>query len=110
MDEGLIGENVLGSKITVQIHNLIGAGAYIVGEETAMLESLEGKRAMPCYEPPFPANYGLYGKPTTVNNTESIASIPVVLEKGGKWFNALGPKKGELKFSQSVGTLKNLCI
>ncbi|OUX65525.1 MAG: NADH-quinone oxidoreductase subunit F [Gammaproteobacteria bacterium TMED281] len=93
INEGLIGENVLGSKITIHIHNLIGAGAYIVGEETAMLESLEGKRAMPRYKPPFPANFGLYGKPTTVNNTESIASIPVVLEKGGKWFNALGTEK-----------------
>ena len=92
-EAGLIGNHVLGSKISIQIHNLIGAGAYIVGEETAMLESLEGKRAMPRYKPPFPANYGLYGKPTTVNNTESLASIPVILEKGAEWFKSLGTEK-----------------
>ncbi len=87
---GLVGSKVLGSNTDIHIHNLIGAGAYIVGEETAMLESLEGKRAMPRFKPPFPANFGLYGKPTTVNNTESLASIPVILEKGSKWFKSIG--------------------
>jgi NADH-quinone oxidoreductase subunit F len=83
---GLLGDDVLGSGITVQIHNFLGAGAYICGEETALLESLEGKQGKPRFKPPFPANFGLYGKPTTINNTESFASVPVILEKGGKWF------------------------
>lgn len=90
---GLIGKNILGSGIDFELINIIGAGAYIVGEETAMLESIEGKRAMPRFKPPFPANYGLYGKPTTVNNTESLASIPVIMENGADWFKSLGTEK-----------------
>ena len=92
-EAGLIGKNILGTGIDFELINIIGAGAYIVGEETAMLESIEGKRAMPRFKPPFPANYGLYGKPTTVNNTESIASIPVILEKGPEWFKSLGTER-----------------
>lgn len=92
-EAGLIGKNILGTGIDFDLINIIGAGAYIVGEETAMLESIEGKRAMPRFKPPFPANYGLYGKPTTVNNTESLASIPVILEKGPEWFKSLGTEK-----------------
>lgn len=90
---GLVGKNIMGTGIDFEPINIIGAGAYIVGEETAMLESIEGKRAMPRFKPPFPANFGLYGKPTTVNNTESISSIPVILEKGGEWFKSLGTEK-----------------
>lgn len=90
---GLIGKNILGTGIDFELINIIGAGAYIVGEETAMLESIEGKRAMPRFKPPFPANFGLYGKPTTVNNTESLASIPVILDKGAEWFKKLGTEK-----------------
>jgi NADH-quinone oxidoreductase subunit F len=90
---GLLGRNVFGSDIHVNIFNVLGAGSYIVGEETAMIESLEGKRAMPRYKPPFPAHYGLYGKPTTVNNTETLASIPVILEKGPEWFASMGTEK-----------------
>jgi NADH-quinone oxidoreductase subunit F len=87
---GLVGEEILGSDFSFEIHNHLGAGAYICGEETAMLESLEGKRGHPRFKPPFPANYGLYGKPTVVNNTETIASIPLIIEKGGKWFADIG--------------------
>ena len=90
---GLLGDNILGSDININIFNVLGAGSYIVGEETAMLESLEGKRAMPRYKPPFPAHYGLYGRPTTINNTETLASIPVIMEKGADWFAELGTGK-----------------
>lgn len=87
---GLIGKNILGSDVDFDLYSHIGAGAYICGEETALLESLEGKKGMPRFKPPFPANYGLYGRPTNVNNTESYASVPMILDKGGKWFLELG--------------------
>lgn len=92
IDAGFLGENIQGGGVDMLLHNVLGAGAYIVGEETAMLESLEGKRAMPRFKPPFPAQAGLYGKPTTVNNTETLASIPLILAKGGQWFADLGCK------------------
>lgn len=87
---GLLGKDILGSGVDFDLHSHIGAGAYICGEETALLESLEGKKGQPRFKPPFPANYGLFGRPTNVNNTESFASVPVILEKGGKWFLELG--------------------
>jgi len=92
-EAGLIGKNVLGSGIDIEIFNHMSAGAYICGEETALMNSLEGKRGWPRFKPPFPANYGLYGRPTNINNTETYTSIPVILEKGGKWFADLGPPK-----------------
>lgn len=96
--EGLLGQNILGSGVDFNLHNHLGAGAYICGEETALLNSLEGKKGMPRFKPPFPANYGLYGKPTTINNTETFASVPVILEKGGEWFLNLGkPNNGGTK-------------
>ncbi len=92
---GLIGSNILGSGIDVEIHNALGAGAYICGEETALMESLEGKKGMPRFKPPFPANFGLYGKPTTINNTETYASVPAILRNGADWFLNLGkPNNG----------------
>lgn len=95
---GYLGSNLLGSGFDFQLHNHLGAGAYICGEETALLESLEGKKGQPRYKPPFPANFGLYGKPTTINNTETFASIPVILEKGGEWFLNVGnPNNGGAK-------------
>lgn len=95
---GLLGQNILGSGIDFELHNHIGAGAYICGEETALLESLEGKKGFPRFKPPFPANFGLYGQPTTVNNTETFASVPVILEKGAEWFLNLGkPNNGGVK-------------
>lgn len=87
---GLIGKDILGSGVDFELFNHLGAGAYICGEETALIESLEGKKGQPRFKPPFPANYGLWGQPTNVNNTESYASVPVLLEKGGEWFSALG--------------------
>ncbi|WP_423062754.1 NADH-quinone oxidoreductase subunit NuoF [Candidiatus Paracoxiella cheracis] len=90
---GLIGKNALGSGVDIEIFNHMSAGAYICGEETALMNSLEGKRGWPRFKPPFPANYGLYGRPTNINNTETYTSVPVILEKGGKWFADLGPPK-----------------
>ncbi|MEJ2761034.1 MAG: NADH-quinone oxidoreductase subunit NuoF [Gammaproteobacteria bacterium] len=91
--EGFLGKNIMGSGVNIDIHNVLGAGAYICGEETALLESLEGKKGLPRFKPPFPANYGVYGKPTTVNNTESFASVPTIMRKGGKWFADIGVEK-----------------
>lgn len=95
---GFLGKNILGSDITIDIYNHQSAGAYICGEETALMNSLEGKKGLPRFKPPFPANYGLYGRPTTINNTETVASVPVILEKGAEWFEQLGkPKNGGTK-------------
>lgn len=103
-EAGLLGENILGSGINFDMHNTLGAGAYICGEETALMESLEGKKGFPRFKPPFPANYGLYGKPTTINNTETLASIPPIMEKGGQWFLELGkPKNGGTKIFSVSG-------
>jgi NADH-quinone oxidoreductase subunit F len=87
---GLLGKNMLGSGVDFDLHTYVGAGAYICGEETALLESLEGKQGRPRFKPPFPANFGLYGRPTTINNTQSYASVPTILRKGAKWFVDLG--------------------
>ena len=92
-DAGLLGVNVLDSGIDFDLYNFLGAGAYICGEETGLLESLEGKQGKPRFKPPFPANYGLYGKPTTVNNTQTLATIPKILEKGAKWYADFGTEK-----------------
>ncbi len=89
---GLLGKNIGGSGIQVDIETFVGAGAYICGEETALLESLEGKQGRPRFKPPFPANFGLYGKPTTINNTQSLASVPAIIRNGAAWFAALGPE------------------
>ena len=101
---GLLGRDIQGSGIDFELHTHLGAGAYICGEETALLESLEGKKGQPRYKPPFPAQFGLYGQPTTINNTESLASVPVILEKGGQWFLDLGrPNNGGLKLFSVTG-------
>jgi NADH-quinone oxidoreductase subunit F len=88
---GLLGKSVLGSKFDLEIHVFLGAGAYICGEETALLESLEGRRPMPRSRPPFPAVAGLYGRPTVVNNVETIVNVPHIVKRGADWFKALGP-------------------
>ncbi len=92
-DLGVLGENILGSGITIHLYNHRTAGAYICGEETALMNALEGKRPWPRFKPPFPANFGLYGRPTNINNTESYASVPVILQKGSKWFADIGPNE-----------------
>jgi NADH-quinone oxidoreductase subunit F len=100
---GLLGKDLFGSGVDFDLHSFVGAGAYICGEETALLESLEGKQGRPRFKPPFPANFGLYGKPTTINNTQSFASVPTILRKGAKWFADLGVANsgGTLIFSVS---------
>ena len=92
-DAGLIGKNASKSGWDFDIYLHRGAGAYICGEETALLESLEGKKGQPRLKPPFPANKGLYGAPTTVNNVETIAVVPTILRRGGEWFSSFGRKK-----------------
>jgi len=84
-----LGTNILGSGVTVDIYLHRGAGAYICGEETALLESLEGKRGLPRTKPPFPATHGLFGKPTVVNNVETLANLPHIVTRGPEWFTAL---------------------
>ena len=100
---GLLGKNIKESGIDFDLYTFVGAGAYICGEETALLESLEGKPGKPRFKPPFPANYGLYGKPTTVNNTQTLASVPVIMRNGASWFASLGPEGsgGMAQFSVS---------
>ncbi|MFW6020786.1 MAG: NADH-quinone oxidoreductase subunit NuoF [Guyparkeria sp.] len=95
---GVLGENIQGSGIDFDLYGSLGAGAYICGEETALLESLEGKKGQPRFKPPFPANFGLYGRPTTVNNTETLSSVPAIMRNGGQWFADLGvPNSGGVK-------------
>lgn len=105
---GYLGKNILGTDFDFDLYNFLGAGAYICGEETALMESIEGKKGQPRFKPPFPANYGVYGKPSNINNTESYASVPVILEKGGKWFLELGkPNNGGTKMFSISGHVKN---
>jgi NADH-quinone oxidoreductase subunit F len=101
---GWLGKDILGSGVDIDIHSALGAGAYICGEETAMMESLEGKKGQPRYKPPFPANYGLFGKPTTINNTETYASVPAIIRNGAEWFLGLGkPNNGGPKIFSVSG-------
>ena len=107
-EAGYLGKNILGSGVEFNLYGALGAGAYICGEETALLESLEGKKGQPRYKPPFPANYGLYGKPTTINNTESLASIPSIMRNGAQWFADLGiPNNGGVKLFSMSGHLNS---
>jgi len=97
-EQGLLGKDILGSGVDFDLYGSLGAGAYICGEETALLESLEGKKGLPRFKPPFPANYGLYGRPTTINNTETLSSVPAIMRRGGQWFADLGiPNNGGVK-------------
>ncbi|HUK02008.1 MAG TPA: NADH-quinone oxidoreductase subunit NuoF [Steroidobacteraceae bacterium] len=100
---GLLGRNIHNSGVDFDLYTFIGSGAYICGEETALLDSLEGKPGKPRFKPPFPAAFGLYGAPTTINNTQSFASVPTILRKGAEWFAGLGPKNsgGTVIFSVS---------
>ncbi|WP_024851437.1 NADH-quinone oxidoreductase subunit NuoF [Hydrogenovibrio kuenenii] len=107
-EAGLLGKNILGSGFDFDLYTHLGAGAYICGEETALVESIEGKKGQPRFKPPFPASYGLYGKPTTINNTETLASIPMILAKGGDWFADIGaPNAGGTKCYSVSGHVNN---
>src|SRR5207253_9494165 len=89
-DAGFLGKNILGGGFDFQLYAHHGMGAYICGEETALLESLEGKKGQPRFKPPFPASFGLYGKPTTINNTETFAAVPWIIRNGGQAFLSVG--------------------
>ena len=109
-EDGLIGNNACNSDWDLNIYVHRGAGAYICGEETALLESLEGKKGLPRLKPPFPANKGLYGSPTTVNNVETIAVVPAILRRGSTWFSSLGkPKNTGTKVFCITGHVNKPC-
>ncbi|MGG7565935.1 NADH-quinone oxidoreductase subunit NuoF [Rhodovulum sp. DZ06] len=110
-DAGLLGKNAAGSGWDFDLYLHHGAGAYICGEETALLESLEGRKGMPRLKPPFPANTGLYGAPTTVNNVESIAVTPTILRRGPDWFSQFGrPNNAGTKLFAISGHVNNPCV
>ncbi|MDB5722543.1 MAG: nuoF, partial [Alphaproteobacteria bacterium] len=110
-DAGLLGKNAAQSGYDFDLFVHRGAGAYICGEETAMLESLEGKKGQPRLKPPFPAGAGLYGCPTTVNNVESIAVVPTILRRGASWFKGIGREKNEgTKLFQVSGHVNRPCV
>ncbi|MBU2642132.1 MAG: NADH-quinone oxidoreductase subunit NuoF [Gammaproteobacteria bacterium] len=101
---GYLGDKLFGTDFSFQLHAHHGYGAYICGEETALLESLEGKKGQPRFKPPFPASFGLYGKPTTINNTETLASVPWIMQHGGQAFLELGkPNNGGSKLFSVSG-------
>ena len=105
---GWLGRDILGSGVDVDLFGALGAGAYICGEETALMESLEGKKGQPRFKPPFPANFGLYGRPTTINNTETFASVPAIIRNGPEWFLNLGkPNNGGPKVFSVSGHVNN---
>jgi NADH-quinone oxidoreductase subunit F len=91
--EGLLGDNLFGSDYSLHIYTHLGAGAYICGEETALLESLEGKLGQPRLRPPFPPSFGLYGKPTVVNNVETLANVPLIIANGAEWYHSFGTER-----------------
>ncbi|MEO5735155.1 MAG: NADH-quinone oxidoreductase subunit NuoF [Rubrivivax sp.] len=102
--EGYLGDALFGSSFSFQLHAFHGFGAYICGEETALLESLEGKKGQPRFKPPFPASFGLYGKPTTINNTETFAAVPWIITNGGQKYLEVGkPNNGGTKIYSVVG-------
>jgi NADH-quinone oxidoreductase subunit F len=104
---GLLGDNILGSNFSFQLHGHHGFGAYICGEETALLESLEGKKGQPRFKPPFPASFGLYGKPTTINNTETFAAVPWIIHNGGQAYLEVGkPNNGGTKIFSISGDVE----
>ena len=104
---GFLGDKIMGSNYSFQLHAHHGFGAYICGEETALLESLEGKKGQPRFKPPFPASYGLYGKPTTINNTETFAAVPWIIRNGGQAYLDLGkPNNGGTKIFSMVGDVE----
>jgi NADH-quinone oxidoreductase subunit F len=103
-DAGYLGDKLFGTDFCFQLHAHHGYGAYICGEETALLESIEGKKGQPRFKPPFPASFGLYGKPTTINNTETLASVPWIMQHGGQAFLELGkPNNGGAKLFSVSG-------
>jgi NADH:ubiquinone oxidoreductase subunit F (NADH-binding)/(2Fe-2S) ferredoxin/NAD-dependent dihydropyrimidine dehydrogenase PreA subunit len=107
-DYGLIGKNILGSGFDFDVEIRLGAGAFVCGEETALIKSVEGNRGMPVPKPPFPANKGLWQRPTIINNVETLANIPVITAKGGAWLARIGTEKSKgTKVFALTGKVKN---
>jgi NADH-quinone oxidoreductase subunit F len=106
--ESLLGDKLFGSEYSLRVYTHLGAGAYICGEETALLESLEGKLGQPRLRPPFPPSFGLYGKPTIVNNVETLTNVPLIVQNGAEWFRKFGTEKspGTKVFSLSGNVAK----
>ncbi len=106
-EAGFLGDNLFGTEYSLKIYTHLGAGAYICGEETAMLESIEGKRGQPRIRPPFPAVYGLYGKPTVVNNVETLTNLPLIIQNGADWYKSLGtPDSAGVKIFSLSGRVR----
>ncbi len=107
-ENGFLGENLFGTDFTFNLEVRSGAGAYVCGEETALIESIEGHRGMPRFKPPFPGGAGLWGKPTVVNNVETLANVPVILDKGADWYKSIGTEKSAgTKIFILCGNLRN---
>src|SRR5574344_2173522 len=107
-ERNILGKNIMGTDFSFEIHIKEGAGAFVCGEETALIASIEGERGMPRPKPPFPANKGLFGRPTLINNVETLANVPVIMLKGASWFNSMGTEtsKGTKTFALT-GEVKN---
>lgn len=106
---GLLGKNILGTDFSFDIDMKFGAGAFVCGEETALINSIEGKRGEPTSKPPYPSTSGLYGKPTLINNVETYANIPVIIEKGAEWFSSIGTEKSKgTKVFALAGKVNNI--
>jgi NADH:ubiquinone oxidoreductase subunit F (NADH-binding) len=109
MDYGLLGTDILGTGFSFDIELRYGAGAFVCGEETALIHSMEGERGEPTVKPPFPAESGYLGKPTNVNNVETFASVPVILLKGAEWFASIGTEKSKgTKVFALAGKINNV--
>lgn len=107
-DLGLLGDSILGSEFNFKIHVFKGAGAFVSGEETSLMASIEGRRAFPTQKPPFPAQKGLWGKPTNINNVETWANVPQIISKGSEWFSGIGTKNSKgTKIFSLVGKINN---
>lgn len=107
-DNGLLGENILGTNFCFDLEIRLGAGAFVCGEETALIESVEGKRGTPRSKPPFPADKGLWNHPTIINNVETLATVPVIINRGGDWFGSIGTEKSKgTKVFAITGKVKN---
>jgi NADH:ubiquinone oxidoreductase subunit F (NADH-binding) len=105
---GLLGKNILGTDFSFEVEVRLGAGAFVCGEETALLASIEGKRGTPQPRPPYPSIKGLWGQPTVINNVETLANIPAILLKGGAWFSSIGTEKSKgTKVFALTGKIKN---
>ena len=105
---GILGQNILGKGLNLEVEIKKGAGAFVCGEETALIASIEGRRGMPRQKPPYPATFGLWGKPTCINNVETLANVPIIIEKGAHWFSKIGTENSKgTKVFALTGNINN---